>query len=70
MFTLIRNIWNGFQAIVRGVVTVLQYVSSFFTGVWRSFRFFRTIISSFPAGIAALGTLCIVVAVIYLILGR
>lgn len=70
MFTMLRNIFNLLRNFGDIVATGFRYISSFFRGVWTSFGYLRDVISVMPSGIAALGTLIIVVAVIYLILGR
>ena len=70
MFTVLRNIYNLLRNFGDIVATAFHYITSFFRGIWTSFGYLRDIIQVMPSGIAALGMLILVVAVIYLILGR
>lgn len=70
MFTILRNIFNLLRNFGDMIATAIRYVGDFFRGIWTSFGYLRDCLALMPSGIAALGMLCLVVAVIYLILGR
>lgn len=70
MFTILRNIFNLLRNFGDMVATAFHYITDFFRGIWTSFGYLRDCLTLMPSGIAALGMLCLVVAVIYLILGR
>lgn len=70
MLTMLRNIFYGLVHFIRACVTIVRYVPRGFRAVWNFFGSLRSLLGVFPAGIAALGLLVIIVAVIYLIIGR
>lgn len=70
MFSMLRNIFNAIRGFGDIIATAFHYIADFFHGIWTSFGYLRECLTLMPSGIAALGLLCLVVAVIYLILGR
>lgn len=70
MFTVLRNIYNLLRNFGDMIATAFHYIADFFRGIWTSFSYLHEIVAAMPSGIAALGGLVLVVAVIYLILGR
>ena len=70
MISLIIKIVKGLAGFFRGIVTIILYVPKAFRALWAFFGSLRALVGTLPAGLAALGMLAIICAIIYLIIGR
>ena len=70
MIRAIKNIFKGLVRFFRGVITLVAFVPRAFSTMWGFFHTLKSLTSVMPAGLAALGVLALVCAVILLVLGR